>query len=616
MANSGYFSTNKYNGDIGLYFSWTSSQDIVNNTTTIRWNLYSNGGSGGDWWWAGPVTVTIDGKAVYSYTKRFKLYGDASYHKSGTVVIPHNDDGTKTVSMSVKAAIYSASVNCTGSKNYTLDTIVGSPFITRILDIENHRYVEITNFNDEIERAILEVNNPTDRAIMGLNVRACWGDMIWTPHGDDYEYSTGWSERVIDLSPKRTDIIIELNIIEFSDSDRRYFGSAAGETASQVDVHFQVARLYGSQGAYDLICEKVVKLNIIPAEPSPRNISYQDTNSEIVAITGGEIVQGQSTLEINVSKGSATTLKGSKIVAYKLDFNGETYEAEIPSGVVPVNLLTLEKPDFSGTITATVTIIDGRGDVGSDSIDIPIVAWRPPSAEITCERVNGFESNTTLNVNATISTVTGSTLSITERHKEAPSGTWSTEQTISNNTDVTLSLENQKEWIVEVAVSDAFETTTYTIAVGRGIPIAFIDRDMRSIAINGFPSNNNELYVDGNIRSAIEKNTTASDCLTQAGGNSSVQSVEYTRACMVNQLSITLRTTGAISSGSNIWSGSLGDAITAHKPTASALGGGFYNALNIGAILKDTGELTIRNASPSSIASGATVTVSIIWLSI
>ena len=88
MALSGSFTTNKYttssHGDIGLRLSWTATQSIENNTSTIKWTLKSYGSmSSGYNVQAGPVTVKINGTTVLNTTSRFKMYGDGKYSKSG-----------------------------------------------------------------------------------------------------------------------------------------------------------------------------------------------------------------------------------------------------------------------------------------------------------------------------------------------------------------------------------------------------------------------------------------------------------------------------------------------------------------------------------------------------
>ena len=63
MALSGSISTNKYttqnHGSIGLILSWTASQSIDNNQTTINWTLKSYGTmSSGYSVQAGPARIT------------------------------------------------------------------------------------------------------------------------------------------------------------------------------------------------------------------------------------------------------------------------------------------------------------------------------------------------------------------------------------------------------------------------------------------------------------------------------------------------------------------------------------------------------------------------------
>ena len=114
MALSGNFSTNKYttssHGSIGLNLSWTGTQDVANNQTTIKWTLKSNGTmSSGYYVQGGPISAYINGTRVFYQSGRFNVRGDGGYKKTGTIVIDHNEDGSKNVAMSISAALYSAS---------------------------------------------------------------------------------------------------------------------------------------------------------------------------------------------------------------------------------------------------------------------------------------------------------------------------------------------------------------------------------------------------------------------------------------------------------------------------------------------------------------------------
>lgn len=126
MALSGSVKSSTYSG-VGLQLSWTATQNVSNNTSKVSWTLRSFGGSTSAYYKAGPVTLTINGTTAYSTTSRFELYGAGAWSKSGSLTITHNNDGSKSFAVSIEAAIYSYSVNCTGSATFTLDKIARTP---------------------------------------------------------------------------------------------------------------------------------------------------------------------------------------------------------------------------------------------------------------------------------------------------------------------------------------------------------------------------------------------------------------------------------------------------------------------------------------------------------
>lgn len=127
MALSGSVKTSTYSG-VGLQLSWSATQSVANNQSTISWTLKSFGGNASNYYYkAGPVTVVINGTTVLSITDRFELYHSGGWSKSGSLKITHNNDGSKSFSVSISAAIYTFAVNCTGSDTFTLDKIARNP---------------------------------------------------------------------------------------------------------------------------------------------------------------------------------------------------------------------------------------------------------------------------------------------------------------------------------------------------------------------------------------------------------------------------------------------------------------------------------------------------------
>lgn len=118
MALNGSFSTNAYDGRY-YTISWSASQDITKNRSTISWTLSTTGGK--SWYAERTLVVTGAGSTLYSKSNRVERY--AGNITSGTFYIDHKSDGSGQFSMAISAAVYVSDVNCTGSATFTLNNI-------------------------------------------------------------------------------------------------------------------------------------------------------------------------------------------------------------------------------------------------------------------------------------------------------------------------------------------------------------------------------------------------------------------------------------------------------------------------------------------------------------
>ena len=119
MATSGSLTTTKYDGRYYKLEWERTATSLTNNTSTIKWTLSC---AGGDSWYAErTLEVVIAGVTVKSKTSRVER--KAGTIDSGTLTIKHNTDGTKNFTASVKVAVYTSTVNCTGSKAFSLTEI-------------------------------------------------------------------------------------------------------------------------------------------------------------------------------------------------------------------------------------------------------------------------------------------------------------------------------------------------------------------------------------------------------------------------------------------------------------------------------------------------------------
>ena len=472
MALSGSFNTNKYttqsSGTIGLNLSWEATQSIVENATIISWTLKSNGTmSSGYSVWGAPITVVIGGTTVLSITSRIRVYGGGSFKRTGTVTIYHDEDGTKSISMSVRAALYASSVNCTGSASYTLDTI--------------NRYAllgTVSNFTDESYPTITYSNPAGTGLVSDVKVRITWNN------GANY---TAWKSLADDGSdsPYTFDStsLTAQNIADML---------ASCPNSNTLAVQFD---LQSTMGGTEYHHYKDAVMSVVNANPSASVLTYEDTDSSVVAKTGDnqKIVQAQSTLVIHCA--ASTPKKSATIASYSLNFNGADYTPDNSGDV------TFVKPDIAGDYVATIKATDSRGNTSTNTLTITVLELALPTAIYSLQRVSNFYTNTILNVDGKISSVGGTNvLTITEKHRKIGESTWSTPTTVQDATDTTLTLDNLYAWEVMATVSDSYNSVSFTMTVGKGIPICFFDRMRHSVGINGFPDADEQLYVGGDIK--------------------------------------------------------------------------------------------------------------------
>lgn len=133
MALSGSFNTKGYDGRYWK-FSWSATQSVTNNTSTISWRVDAVGGNV-QWYKCGPCTVVVAGSTVYNNTGRWVQY--TGMLCSGTVTVAHDSSGNASFAASITSAIYYGTAGASngvgnGSGSFTLNTIAraSQPSIT------------------------------------------------------------------------------------------------------------------------------------------------------------------------------------------------------------------------------------------------------------------------------------------------------------------------------------------------------------------------------------------------------------------------------------------------------------------------------------------------------
>ena len=478
MASSGSLKTSEYDGRY-LLFEWNvSNQNIQNNTTTISWTLSGAGTASVGYYKAGNFKVVIDGKTVFNSPERINLY-NGTVVKNGTYVFNHIKDGTKTFKASVEAGIYTTAVNCTGSSTFSLPAI---PRASTILSVSGNKITD--KYSVKYSKAVSTYNDTLQINVAGRSVSQKIAN-----------YSSGASFSLSDAVKK--DIY--------------------GVGSQNVYLEFQLVTYNGSTkiGTSDII-KKSVTVN--DSQPVIGDISYIDTNSKTVAITGDstKIIKGYSTVRATIANVKAMNGATIQKIVSKI---GDVTNTTTLTGTASANVaIDIGKVNVSEDSQLVVTVTDSRGLTATSSITVTVCDYEKPTANISCKRRENFYTETDLIVNAHISDIFGkNTETIKAYTKQSDASDYGAAVNVTEGETTTLSLDNTKAWNVKVVVSDKLSSYTNVLYIEKGQPIVFFDRGKSSVGVNCFPTRNNSFEVDGKtiedyIASRVQAGTVSFNC--------------------------------------------------------------------------------------------------------
>ena len=459
MATYTLNSKNSYEGrKLRLYC--TSSINIANNSSTITWTLYSEGGSS-NYYSTGPTTVTINGVQVY-YKDRVayssKTFPASKGSVTGTLTVAHNSDGKKAITVSLSTAIYTSTVT-TNSGTWTLDNIPRQATIT-----------SAPNFTD-IQNPTIQYSNPA-----GSNVTSLQACISLTGSNPDIAYR--------DIS--KTGSSYTFNLTE---AERNVLRQAT-TTSNTRTVYFYVKTVISGNTLYS---NQAVTLTIVNANPT-FSVAYLDTNSATTTITGNnqQIIQNNSTLRINIT--NATALKYASLVNATINVNGAVTTQSLSGSSLTFNVGTI---DVANNLTVPVKITDSRGNSTTINLTVQVLSWSLPSAIITLQRLNNYYATTNLTVDADYSSLNGNnTITIQYQIKKVSDANYGALTTIQDNVQTQFTADNTYKWNVKVILTDRIGSTNYILTLNKGIPIVFFDSITNSTGFNCFPATVNGVWSE------------------------------------------------------------------------------------------------------------------------
>ena len=262
-------------------------------------------------------------------------------------------------------------------------------------------------------------------------------------------------------------------------------------------------------------------------QPQFSSFTYKDTQSSVVAVTGNDqiLVEGLSTLAVEISSAQKMVAKNGA-TPYK-------YVASIDDISKDINYATGDVGDVVGTVTGSgqktlrVTAFDSRGFSRPVNKRITVLPYSKPHINVSIERVNKFEAQTTLSVNGTYSKVTLDSVdknqlqAVQYRYRET-GGTWSNWFTLTTTitsgkfacNNVELVLDNSKSFEFEIKASDKLNSSVESVTVDIGQAIFFISSNKKTCYLNG-----KEIAVAEDVPAlksyiAIPDNTDLNDIVT------------------------------------------------------------------------------------------------------
>lgn len=437
MALSGSVSTNA--GEDGRYYklSWTATQSIDNNTSTISWTLEAKG-AGSSWLAERTVYVNIDGSSVYSksaYTERY-----AGTVASGKTTLSHNSDGTRSFSVSLGAAVYYSSVTCTGSDSFTLNTIA--------------RKSDLTVGNGTLGSS---QTISASRKSSSFTHTLTWKCGSYSGTIASKSSSTSWSFKpqlkLAEGSPNGTSVYCSFTLTTYNGS------SSIGSVTKSVQLS--------------------IPSGVVPT------CRLELSDAKGYAATYGGYIQGQSTLSVNVN---AEGEYGSTISTYSTSANGSTYTSK-----------TFETQPLktSGNNTISATVKDSRGRTASASLSITVLPYSMPKIlSLSVYRCNsdgtendrGSYAKIVLEYSVT-SLSNQNTNAAVLKYKKTSESAWTpitiTPTSYNMSYETVIAADDGSAYDILLEVTDAFTTSTSKTSVSTGFCLYHIPASGKGITYGG-----------------------------------------------------------------------------------------------------------------------------------
>lgn len=288
------------------------------------------------------------------------------------------------------------------------------------------------------------------------------------------------------------------------DASRLYASIPNGkESYYNIDVWYDNNKAIGQLGNKYIVNESA-------STPTFSNFEYKDTasNDLISAIDDDQVlVQNVSNVNVVISSANKMVAKNSATASkYQALFSNLSKTFNYSASDIDTYLGI---PTGSGNSTFKVTAYDSRNIAKEVSKTINIIPYSAPLVNVVLARLNNFEAETHLKLSGTFARVTigdvdkNAIQEVKYRYKESSASTWGEWTTMTiyrqgsgsyETTEVTLSLDNTKQFTFEFAVTDKAKTTSASQILSIGKPLMFLHTSGK-LEVNG------EIQAETNVLS-------------------------------------------------------------------------------------------------------------------
>ena len=441
-----------------------TSTSIENNTSTVSWQLWLERASS----WAYDLyneslaEVEINGQSILSKYVSFDLRNSSwVIFGSGTLTIPHNDDGTKSISISARLTNVADMGDISRfSGTVNLSTIPRASTIRSVSSTELGKTVTV-----EIEKKASGFKHQVWWSVNGSE---------WIHLGNNHDTSVQftvpieYANRITNSDIGTLDVCVR---------------TLQGDTIIGRDVYLN--------GTSILVPKDIV--------PTLENITASERVSKIAEIIPeGNFIKDKSTIRLEAL--GAKGAYGSSIVSTELSLGNLVVLAA--QGDFPANT--------SGTITATAKITDSRGRKVSKSIQVHVANYYAPKilAFLANRAGNGTNKTIISTVLANVSPliVNGSNINrynLKIQYSEKGTNRWIDAVNLSNETTEVINRQINsgafyaldKPYNLRLVIQDRISDLVDSVILIRSSEVLIALGDGR-IGFGGFPElkNQNEFF--------------------------------------------------------------------------------------------------------------------------